>query len=70
MLLTNPWSLSTGIAYETSVTFQPLAEKRISGDGTVPYASLNYCSQWKYFENHPTSMEITEIPVRFHGERN
>ncbi len=36
-----------GIGYETKNTYQKFSQKRISGDGTVPYSSLNYCQFWK-----------------------
>lgn len=36
-----------GIAYETKATQQnKLRGRTRSGDGTVPYASLSYCSNW------------------------
>lgn len=36
-----------GIAYETNDTVQnKLRGKKRSGDGTVPYPSLSYCSHW------------------------
>ena len=36
-----------GIAYETRDTKQrKLFRKCTSGDGTVPYASLSYCTHW------------------------
>ena len=39
---------SGGIAYETKNTSQnKLRGKKRGGDGTVPYASLSYCSHWK-----------------------
>jgi len=39
---------SGGIAYETPDTPQPkLGGRKRSGDGTVPYPSLSYCSYWK-----------------------
>lgn len=44
--------IKDGIAYESASTAQPIlemltgTEKRCSGDGTVPYASLAYCKLW------------------------
>jgi hypothetical protein len=48
-----------GAAYETPTTLQP-CRKRICGDGTVPYQSLNYCESWADIENAP-KMEISGI---------
>ena len=39
---------SGGIAYETKNTAQnKLRGRKRGGDGTVPYASLSYCTHWK-----------------------
>lgn len=45
----NPTGLriSGGIGFETKNTFQPSARANKSGDGTVPYCSLNYGSYWE-----------------------
>lgn len=55
-----------GIVYETASTFQPSCGKKISGDGTVPYASLNYCSSWIGLADAPSSIEIVEVPGASH----
>jgi len=61
-----------GIAYETRDTVQRSAGGiQKSGDGTVPYASLNYCSEWKREaeeKNLPLDVKIIEIPGLMHRE--
>ena|SRR3990167_11377547 len=59
--------------YETKLTFQPLARTNKSGDGTVPYCSLNYCSVWKEYaaeHNLPycQNVQIVEIEGADHRE--
>eukprot|EP01116_Phalansterium_solitarium_P003591 TRINITY_DN14402_c0_g1_i1.p1 TRINITY_DN14402_c0_g1~~TRINITY_DN14402_c0_g1_i1.p1 ORF type:complete len:877 (-),score=239.38 TRINITY_DN14402_c0_g1_i1:38-2668(-) len=47
------YKIEAGIGHETEKTKQPIIklltgeEGRRSGDGSVPYASLNYCALWK-----------------------
>jgi hypothetical protein len=49
---TKQWKLLDGIFYENSNTMQPNIKASVgvedarSGDGTVPYSSLNFCSKW------------------------
>ena len=59
--------------YETKSTFQPFARTNKSGDGTVPYCSLNYCAVWKEYAAehnlpHCQNVHITEIEGADHRE--
>ena len=36
-----------GVAYETKHTYQPTIRRPKSGDGTVPYSSMNHASTWR-----------------------
>mmetsp|Transcript_31741 Transcript_31741/g.49648 ORF Transcript_31741/g.49648 Transcript_31741/m.49648 type:complete len:702 (-) Transcript_31741:47-2152(-) len=48
--------IAGGIAYETKTTYQPNIRAQKSGDGTIPFSSLNYAFSWKReCEGNPNS---------------
>ena len=61
---------------ETSKTKQSVAKKRqVSGDGTVPYWSLQHCKTWNSKERAVTVLELDKAEhrdiladSRFHAE--
>lgn len=61
-----------GIGYETKDTFQQSARANKSGDGTVPYCSLNYVTYWEKLskeEDIPLkNVHIVEIEGAEHRE--
>ena len=58
--------IRNGIGYETSETSQPcLGGKKKSGDGTVPYASLSHCKNWK--DRNDLNLDIIEVPGAEHS---
>lgn len=67
LALINPRGLlvTGGIAYETNKTYQPTIRMTKSGDGTVPYASMNHAAQWKNMIGQPNvplqSVHLIEI---------
>ena len=66
------YTVKDGIAYETANTRQRIAdllgqkEVFISGDGTVPYASLAYCKYWNGVDN--LQVECRELEGEKHRE--
>eukprot|EP00211_Chloroparvula_japonica_P000658 CAMPEP_0119157688 /NCGR_PEP_ID=MMETSP1310-20130426/52882_1 /TAXON_ID=464262 /ORGANISM="Genus nov. species nov., Strain RCC2339" /LENGTH=1683 /DNA_ID=CAMNT_0007150307 /DNA_START=39 /DNA_END=5090 /DNA_ORIENTATION=+ len=57
--------ISGGMAFETKSTYQPTVRANKSGDGTVPYCSLNYAQKWKEMaaeQNIPLDVKVIELP--------
>ena len=58
-----------GVGFETDATLQPSWEHRpVSGDGTVPYASLAWAHHWKILAEErrkqgltSSNVEVTEV---------
>jgi len=66
------FKISGGIGFETKATFQPSVGMNKSGDGTVPYCSLNLAeSSWRKYaeQNHlPIKIQTFEIEGAEHRE--
>merc|ERR1711879_310805 len=64
--------INGGIGYETKNTFQPSARANKSGDGTVPYCSLNYGTYWEELSKESNiplkNVRTTEIEGADHRE--
>lgn len=65
-------NISGGIGFETRDTYQPSTRVNKSGDGTVPYCSLNYAeSAWRpYAEKNklPINIQTFELDGVEHRE--
>mmetsp|Transcript_14283 Transcript_14283/g.36075 ORF Transcript_14283/g.36075 Transcript_14283/m.36075 type:complete len:576 (+) Transcript_14283:211-1938(+) len=63
------YDLHRGILKETAATQQVVADtgevKAVSGDGTVPYASLRYCMAWR---RHGVDVDVAELPGALHRD--
>jgi hypothetical protein len=70
----NPRGLKVtgGIGYETKTTYQPSTRMHKSGDGTVPYCSLNLAeSSWREYaaqQGLPIKIQTFEIEGAEHRE--
>jgi len=64
--------ITGGIGRETKHTYQPSARVNKSGDGTVPYCSLNYAeSTWRpYAKQHNLNLEIQTFEVEGAAHRH
>lgn len=70
------YSVSAGVLMETSKTKQSVAKNRqVSGDGTVPYWSLQHCKTWNSKDQSVTVVELDKAEhreiladSRFHAE--
>jgi hypothetical protein len=70
------YNISGGVLLETPKTKQSVAKDRqVSGDGTVPYWSLQHCKTWKSKDRMVTVVELEKAEHRdiladhrFHNE--
>uniref|UniRef100_A0A7S4K8A7 Phospholipid:diacylglycerol acyltransferase n=1 Tax=Paramoeba aestuarina TaxID=180227 RepID=A0A7S4K8A7_9EUKA len=65
--MVNPRGLqiSGGMAFETRSTYQPTVRMNKSGDGTIPFCSLNYAHFWKKkaLENKDLYLDVQIVEV-------
>lgn len=67
----NPGGLliKNGIGYETPDTLQPTVNRSTCGDGTVPYASLQYARNWeKELNANGKELHMIEVEGAEHRE--
>jgi len=60
--------ITDGVAFEMRNTYQPNARTHRSGDGTVPYVSLNFPATWRESKDAPKDIKIVEVEGAEHRE--